>query len=63
MTSGVAGVALLVGIFLSGVAAAEKLQPVAEVTFSGGIKAPEDLSAVAKFEDFLIVGSDEAHRR
>ena len=62
MKAAIAGVAFLLGAVLSGTAGAATLEPVAEVEISGNIKGVEDLSAIVKFRDFLIIGSDEAVR-
>jgi hypothetical protein len=38
----------------------EGIQLIASVEFSGGIKEPEDISAIAQVGSFLVIGSDEA---
>jgi len=38
----------------------EPLEPVASVEFLGGVKAPEDISAIGKLGALLVIGADEA---
>jgi len=51
--------AVFVGVMLNHAASGEHLQPLAAVKMLGSIKAPEDVSAIAKVGSFLVIGSDE----
>ncbi len=51
--------ACFVGVMLSHAASGEYLKPLATVKMLGSIKAPEDVSAIAKVGSFLVIGSDE----
>lgn len=51
---------LLVGLFLSPPCFGDDLKPIAAVAFGRHIQASEDVSAIAAFKDFLVIGSDES---
>jgi len=51
--------AVFVGVMLNHAASGEYLKPLAAVKMLGSIKAPEDVSAIAKVGSFLVIGSDE----
>lgn len=52
--------AFLFVIFVSRPCFGDELQPIATVDFGSRVQASEDVSAIAAFDDFLVIGSDEA---